>query len=58
MANRIAWLAKHASNFVPGATCLVQALAGKVVFGLHGYEPTLVIGVKKNGGGYHNLLAI
>lgn len=48
MANRIAWLAKRASNFVPGATCLVQALAGKVVFGLHGYEPMLVIGVKKS----------
>ena len=49
MANRIAWLAKRASHFVPGATCLVQALAGKVVFGLHGYEPTIVIGVKKDG---------
>ena len=49
MVNRIAWLAKHASNFVPGATCLVQALAGKVVFGLHGCEPKLVIGVRKDG---------
>ena len=47
MANRIAWLAKRASNFVPGATCLVQALAGKVIFGLYSYEPTIVIGVKK-----------
>ena len=45
--NRVAWFTNRASHFVPGATCLVQALAGKVVFGLHGYEPMLVIGVKK-----------
>jgi hypothetical protein len=45
--NRIAWFTNRASHFVPDATCLVQALAGKVVFSIYGYEPTIVIGVKK-----------
>jgi hypothetical protein len=47
--NRVAWFTNHASHYVPGATCLVQALAGKVVFSIYGYEPTIVIGVKKDG---------
>ncbi len=55
MMNRIAWFAKRASHYVPDATCLVQALAGKVVFALYGYEATLVIGVKKGDlGGIHS----
>jgi hypothetical protein len=47
--NRVAWFTNRASHYVPGATCLVQALAGKVVFSTYGYEPTIVIGVKKDG---------
>lgn len=47
-ANEIAWAIKRASSFVPGSTCLVQALAGKVVFSSQGYQSTIKIGVKKN----------
>ena len=46
--DRAVWLFDRVSDFVPGATCLVRSLAGKIVFALNGYGPTLVIGVNKD----------
>ena len=46
--NKLVWFFNRASDFVPGATCLVRSLAGKAVFSLYGYEPKLVIGVRKD----------
>lgn len=37
------------SRLVPGATCLIQALATQVVVSRHGYEARLHIGVAKDG---------
>ena len=47
-APQLSWALSRASQLVPGATCLVQALAGKVVFSLAGYESTVKIGVRKD----------
>lgn len=53
--NRLRWFFNRASQFVPGATCLVRSLAGKAVFSMCGYETTLVIGVGKDGA--HDILS-
>ena len=47
-APQVSWALSRASQLVPGATCLVQALAGKVVFSLAGYESTVKMGVRKD----------
>ncbi len=48
--SRISWAVRKASRFVPGATCLVQSLAGRVIFAREGYETKLKIGVVKEDG--------
>lgn len=42
---KIAWAVKRAGRLVPGATCLVHSLAGKVLFAGEGYETIIKIGV-------------
>jgi Transglutaminase-like superfamily len=45
---RIAWAVQAASRYVPGATCLVQALTGKVLLERDGWPASLRIGVAKD----------
>jgi hypothetical protein len=40
-----------AARFVPGASCLTQALVGQILLGQAGYAVTLQIGVLRKGGG-------
>ncbi|HEX4124031.1 MAG TPA: lasso peptide biosynthesis B2 protein [Tepidisphaeraceae bacterium] len=40
-----------AARFVPGASCLTQALTGQILFGQAGHAVTLQIGVLRKGGG-------
>lgn len=47
-ADRIVWGVRSAARFIPGSTCLVQALAAQSLLALHGYNPLLTIGVAKN----------
>ena len=39
-----------ASRYVPRATCLVQALAGYILFSKYGYQPSIKIGVSTLNG--------
>jgi hypothetical protein len=41
------WAVTAASRYVPGATCLAQALAAQVLLGRTGYPARLRIGVAK-----------
>ncbi len=45
--SRIAWAISAVSRYIPGATCLTQALAGEVLLRKSGHQPTLHIGVAK-----------
>jgi hypothetical protein len=45
--SEIAWAIRAASRRVPQASCLVQALAGRVLLSAHGHESTLQIGVAR-----------
>jgi hypothetical protein len=47
-AHRIAWAIQTAARFIPGATCLTQALAAQALLTRHGYNPSLTIGVMKD----------
>jgi len=42
---RIAWAVRAASQYVPNATCLTQALAAQIMLARHGYPANLRIGV-------------
>ena len=44
-AERIAWAVAAAARRIPGATCLVQALAAQVLLARHGHVAELRIGV-------------
>jgi Transglutaminase-like superfamily len=46
-AGRIAWAVAAAGRRVPGATCLVQALAAQVLLARHGHVAELRIGVAR-----------
>jgi hypothetical protein len=48
---RIAWAVPVAARFVPGATCLSQALAARTLLRLTGHPSTLTIGVRKGTAG-------
>jgi hypothetical protein len=43
-----AWAVRAVSRYVPGATCLTQALAAQVLLADSGYESRLEIGVRKD----------
>ena len=45
--DRIAWTIRAVSEYVPGATCLTQALSGQVLLARRGYPSRLHIGVSK-----------
>ena len=47
-ADRIVRAVRSAARFIPGSTCLVQALAAQSLLAPHGYNPLLTIGVAKN----------
>jgi hypothetical protein len=44
-AKRIAWGIGAAARYVPGATCLCQALAARLMLGRHGHPARLRVGV-------------
>jgi hypothetical protein len=45
---KIIWAVTLASRYVPAATCLTQALAGRILLAQHGEPAILRIGVIKN----------
>jgi hypothetical protein len=45
---RCAWAIRSASRYVPGATCLTQALAAQVLLAESGYDSRIEIGVRKD----------
>jgi Transglutaminase-like superfamily len=47
---RIARAVARASRSVPGATCLTQALAAKVLLERHGHPTRLRVGIARTGG--------
>ena len=46
--DRIVWATKAAARFIPGSTCLTQALAAQALLVRYGYSPRLTIGVMKD----------
>ena len=48
---KLAWAIETASRYVPKATCLTQAMAAKILFGIYGCESLLKIGVARGEGG-------
>lgn len=44
----IAWGVGACSNFVPGATCLTQALAGQYLMARHNYRSIVRIGIERD----------
>lgn len=50
-AARIGWAVETAGRYVPGATCLVRALAAVRLAARHGHASHLRIGVRKGGAG-------
>jgi hypothetical protein len=47
-AERIVRAVRTAARFIPGSTCLVQALAAQALLMRYGYRTLLTIGVAKN----------
>jgi hypothetical protein len=48
-SDKVAWALGVARHYLPGVyTCLVQALAAKVIFGRRGHPARLRIGVERN----------
>ncbi len=47
-AGRYVWAVRAASRFVPGASCLTQALAAQVLLARSGYDSRIEIGVTKD----------
>jgi hypothetical protein len=45
---RCAWAVRAASRYVPGATCLTQALTAQLFLAQHGYDSRVEIGVRKD----------
>ena len=50
-ADRVTWAVTVASRYVPGASCLTQALATQVLLGRFGHPTSLRIGVARGAGG-------
>lgn len=47
---RIAWAVTRACRFVPGATCLTQALAAKVLLERNGHPARVRVGISRTEG--------
>jgi Transglutaminase-like superfamily len=45
---RCAWAVRASSRYVPGATCLTQALAAQALLAESGYDSRIEIGVRKD----------
>jgi transglutaminase superfamily protein len=43
----IVWCVSRASNMVPGATCLTQAIATEMLLASRGFAPSIQIGVRR-----------
>ncbi|MBB6427178.1 hypothetical protein HDC35_002922 [Sphingopyxis sp. JAI128] len=52
LALRVATSIRTASALVPNPTCLVQALAAKILLGLRGYGSQIKVGVRLNGNSF------
>ena len=50
-ADRIGWAVGSAARFVPGATCLPQALAAEAILRRRGHPADLRLGVKRSDDG-------
>ena len=50
-AERIAWAVRGVSRYIPGASCLTQALAAELLLIRSGHPARLHIGVARGGGG-------
>ncbi|MBX6362676.1 MAG: lasso peptide biosynthesis B2 protein [Gemmatimonadetes bacterium] len=50
-ADRIGRGVERVGRHIPAATCLTQALAGRVLLALHGYPSELRVGVARDPGG-------
>jgi hypothetical protein len=48
-AERVAWAVAAAARYVPGATCLVQALVARDLLQSHGYSARICLGVDTRG---------
>lgn len=48
-ALRVAWAVEAGSRFVPGATCLVKALAAQRLLAAYGHPSAVRIGVSRSG---------
>ena len=46
----VVWAVRRSSRLIPGATCLTQALAGRVLLARAGHLSELRIGVRKSSG--------
>jgi Transglutaminase-like superfamily len=49
--DRIGWAVRSAARFVPGATCLPQALAAETILRRRGHPADVRLGVKRGDGG-------
>lgn len=47
--DRIIWIVKAASMYVPCATCLTQAMVARILLSSYGYSADLRIGVAREG---------
>jgi len=48
--NKLKIMILHSARYVPNSTCLVQALAGYILFSKYGYHPAIKIGVLTENG--------
>jgi hypothetical protein len=48
---RIGWAIRKAASHVPGATCLTQALAARLLLARHHHASQLYVGVARKAGG-------
>lgn len=53
-AAHVSWAVERAGRFVPGATCLVRALAAQALLAHEGVASTLRFGVTRGGGNEFN----
>lgn len=51
LGRRVAWAIGRAARLTPGATCLVQAMAGRKLLALKGFTSCIRIGVRGSGTG-------
>jgi Transglutaminase-like superfamily len=50
---QLVWAVRAASRYVPGASCLTQAIAAQALLGRYGVPSQIEIGVSKNHSRFH-----